>query len=263
MMRTVTRTTRPLAELVPEQGPRPAYPLPLSKLRGLTLPVRAALRRRGIATCERLLRVAGDAGDRDRLAREAGIDPGALLALVRRADLARVGGIGVVFGLMLEELGVRDVAALAAQDPAWLHARLRRYNERGAARPALADARGGRGLGRPGPRRARAGQLLGPGARARCLPAVPAPRPSLATRRRGRGPVLEFQDQHDAGVAQRVDGALPPQLEVAPEPLAVVVGLDRLEPVVEDVDPDQHAPASRVPPLTGARRARVPRANSG
>ena len=30
---------------------------------------------------------------------------------------------------MLEDLGVADVAALAAQDPAELHARLRRYNE--------------------------------------------------------------------------------------------------------------------------------------
>jgi predicted flap endonuclease-1-like 5' DNA nuclease len=102
--------------------------LPLSKLRGLTLPVRAALKRRGIVTCGRLLRAAGGAQDRARLAREAGIDPEVLLALVRRADLARVGGIGTVFGLMLEELGVHDVAALAARDPAELHARLSAYN---------------------------------------------------------------------------------------------------------------------------------------
>jgi len=39
--------------------------LPVSKLRGLTLPVRAALKRRGIATCGRLLDVAGGAADRD------------------------------------------------------------------------------------------------------------------------------------------------------------------------------------------------------
>ena len=89
----------------------------------------AALKRRGIATCGRLRRAAGGARDRDRLAVEAGIDPGALLALVRQADLARVGGIGVVFGLMLEDLDVHDVPALAAQDPVWLHARLRRHNE--------------------------------------------------------------------------------------------------------------------------------------
>ena len=109
----------------PEAG---GLALPVSKLRGLTLPVRAALRRRGIATCGRLLRAAGRADDRERLAREAGIDPDVLLALVRQADLARADGLGTVFGLMLEDLGVADVAALAAQDPAWLHARLRRYN---------------------------------------------------------------------------------------------------------------------------------------
>jgi predicted flap endonuclease-1-like 5' DNA nuclease len=102
--------------------------LPVSKLRGLTLPVRAALKRRGIVTCGRLLRAAGGARDRARLAAEAGVDPDALLALVRRADLARVGGVGTVFGLMLEELGVADVPALAAQGPAGLHARLAAYN---------------------------------------------------------------------------------------------------------------------------------------
>jgi len=102
--------------------------LPVSKLRGLTLPVRAALKRRGIVTCGRLLRAAGGAQDRARLAREAGIDPDALLALVRQADLARVDGLGTVFGLMLEDLGVRDVPALAAQSPAELHVRLFAHN---------------------------------------------------------------------------------------------------------------------------------------
>src|SRR5690348_10411921 len=96
--------------------------LPVGKLRGLTLPVRAALKRHRVTTCGQLLRAAG--GDRDRLAGEVGIDPEELLAPVRRADLARVAGIGTVFGLMLEELGVRDVPALAARDPAGLHARL-------------------------------------------------------------------------------------------------------------------------------------------
>src|SRR3954447_6848687 len=128
-MHTTTRTTGSLVRLGPGPAPQPQQPFPVSKLRGLTLPVRAALKRRGIATCERLLRAAGRAGDRARLAREAGIDPGALLALVRQADLARVGGIGTVFGLMLEDLDVHDVPALAAQDPVWLHARLRRHNE--------------------------------------------------------------------------------------------------------------------------------------
>src|SRR4051812_48427455 len=69
----------------PDPGPEPWRALPISKLRGLTLPLRADLKRCGIATCGQLLRDAGGADDRDRLAAEAGIDPDALLALVRRA----------------------------------------------------------------------------------------------------------------------------------------------------------------------------------
>jgi hypothetical protein len=140
MTHTATRTTGPFVGLVP--GPEPAQPLPVSKLRGLAVPDRAALKREGIATCDRLLRTAGHADDRDQLAREAGIGPKELLALVRQADLARVDGLGTVFGLMLEDLGVHDVPALAAQRPGWLHTRLRRYNgeERLARRsPALQE----------------------------------------------------------------------------------------------------------------------------
>ena len=82
---------------------------------------------------------------RARLAREAGIDPDVLLALVRRADLARVDGLGTVFGLMLEDLGVDDVTTLAAGAPAELHARLFDYNreERLARRsPAPGEVEG-------------------------------------------------------------------------------------------------------------------------
>ena len=128
MVHAATYTAGPLVGIASGPSPEPWRALPLFKLRGLTLPVRAALRRRGIATCERLLRAAGHADDRERLAREAGIDPDVLLALVRQADLARVDGLGTVFGLMLEDLGVRDAAALATQDPAGLHARLFAYN---------------------------------------------------------------------------------------------------------------------------------------
>src|SRR5690348_17754583 len=84
MAQTATRTAG-FVRLVPEPGARPAPPLPISKLRGLTAPLRTALKRRGITTCPQLLRAAGRAADRDRLAREAGTDPAALLALVRRA----------------------------------------------------------------------------------------------------------------------------------------------------------------------------------
>jgi hypothetical protein len=54
--------------------------LPVSKLRGLAPRVRAALKVHRVTTCGQLLRAAGGARDRDRLAREAGIDPDALRA---------------------------------------------------------------------------------------------------------------------------------------------------------------------------------------
>lgn len=109
-------------------GSAKAGALPISKLRGLSAPVRAALKQRRITTCGQLLRAAAWAQARARLAREAGIEPETLTLLVRRADMARVNGIGTVFGLMLEQLGVRDVRDLAAADPSELQERLRRLN---------------------------------------------------------------------------------------------------------------------------------------
>jgi Domain of unknown function (DUF4332) len=56
----MTHTAGTPARLVPGPDPRaPAPPLPVTKLRGLTAPLRAALRRRRIATCPQLLRAAG------------------------------------------------------------------------------------------------------------------------------------------------------------------------------------------------------------
>ena len=109
-----------------EDGP---LALPISKLRGLTPQARFALKARRVTTCGQLLRVAAKAEDRARLGREANLAAERLLELVQRADLARVNGVGTVFGMMLEDLAVRDVADLAGQDPADLHGRLRRYNQ--------------------------------------------------------------------------------------------------------------------------------------
>ncbi len=103
--------------------------LPLSKLRGLSILLRVALKARRITNCEQLLAAAATAPARRRLCAEAGLDDDEVLRLVRRADMARVNGIGAVFGMMLEELGIMDVPALAAADPVLLHGRLRSYNE--------------------------------------------------------------------------------------------------------------------------------------
>lgn len=108
----------------------PAYALPVSKLRGVPASTRAALKRQGINTCARLLERAGKAAGRLRLARATGVDPELLLRLVQRADMARINGIGAVFSMMLEDLGVRDTGALARQDPVRLHFLLKELNGR-------------------------------------------------------------------------------------------------------------------------------------
>ena len=105
------------------------YSLPISKLRGVPSQMRALLKLRRVTTCAQLLRSAGRVEDRARLSREAGIPTDALLELVLRADMARVNGVGTVFGLMLEDLGIRDVPTLAAREPAEMYEQLRGYNQ--------------------------------------------------------------------------------------------------------------------------------------
>ncbi|HEX8374669.1 MAG TPA: DUF4332 domain-containing protein [Geminicoccaceae bacterium] len=135
---TVTTTTE--AAVAPIRRPgRPAVtgagspagatsPLPVGKLGGVPPQALAILKGRRITLCSQLLAVAGKAVRREALAASSGLDPDLLLRLVQRADRARLKGVGVVFGRMLEDLGVRDVQTLAAQDPEVLHARLRAYN---------------------------------------------------------------------------------------------------------------------------------------
>jgi predicted flap endonuclease-1-like 5' DNA nuclease len=103
--------------------------LPLAKLRQVPPLLRAALKVRHITTSDQLLAAAGRFEDRAALAHAARIDPDQLTDLVRQADLARVKGVGWAFGLMLEALGVDDVATLAQQQPGRLHEQLCRYNQ--------------------------------------------------------------------------------------------------------------------------------------
>lgn len=102
--------------------------LPLSKLRGVPFQIRVALKVRRITTCGQLLGAAAAFTERDALARSARVPLDQLTELVQRADMARVNGVGTVFGQMLEELGVRDVVGLSKQDAEALHERLRQYN---------------------------------------------------------------------------------------------------------------------------------------
>ena len=103
--------------------------LPLSKLYNTPMQVRFALKKRQIATCDQLLAIAGQCEARKALARASRIDLEILTTMVRRADMARVRGIGTVFSRMLEDLGILDVAMLAVHDQQMLHEHLRSYNE--------------------------------------------------------------------------------------------------------------------------------------
>lgn len=119
-----------LVEPVGVEAPAVAPPsLPISKLRGVPQAVRMALKQRRITNCDQLLATAARPEGRGALARAIALDDESMLIVVQRADMARVNGIGAVFGLMLEDLGVYCVADLAACDPIELHDRLRAHNQ--------------------------------------------------------------------------------------------------------------------------------------
>ncbi len=126
----MTHVPTPPERLSTRARPGSHYALPVSKLRGVPTSVRMALKRQGINTCARLLERAGSVAARRELAARTGVDPELLLRLAQRADMARINGIGAVFGMMLEDLGVRDTTVLARQDPVELHRRLKQLNER-------------------------------------------------------------------------------------------------------------------------------------
>ena len=107
----------------------PAWSLPISKLRGVPQTARVRLKSRRITNCGQILEAAAVVGRRQALAQATGISLEILEAIVRRADMSRVNGIGAVFGMILEDLDIFDVAALARQDPLRLHTQLRDYNQ--------------------------------------------------------------------------------------------------------------------------------------
>ncbi len=102
--------------------------VPLNELKGATSTVLAGFKKQGINTSDRLLGKALTPQDRDALATAVGVDGPLLLALVKRADIARLKGIGRVYSDMLEESGATTISELAQCSPATLHATLRSIN---------------------------------------------------------------------------------------------------------------------------------------
>lgn len=118
------------ASKIGPRQPQSPLPFPISKLRGVPTPTRMILKRHKINTCPQLLAAAARADKRAALASATGIAPDLLTAIVQRADMERVRGIGAVFDIMLEIVGVCDVVTLAEQDAAALHAQLADLNQR-------------------------------------------------------------------------------------------------------------------------------------
>jgi predicted flap endonuclease-1-like 5' DNA nuclease len=119
----------PLAWRRPEVQARPyAMSLHISKLRGVTNQVRQRLKREGIVYSHQLIAAARDQRGRRRLAASTGVEEPELARLTRRADLARVHGIGAIFADMLERLGVDGTLPLAGEDPTTLHRSIARLN---------------------------------------------------------------------------------------------------------------------------------------
>jgi hypothetical protein len=107
-----------------------ARSLHVSKLRGVDVHTQVYLKRVGIHYSHQLIALAGKVQKRQSLANSSGIDEAILWRLVRRADIAQVCGIGMVFSYMLELIDIDRVSRLAREEPAALHRRLVEFNAR-------------------------------------------------------------------------------------------------------------------------------------
>jgi len=94
-----------------------AVSLHLSKVRGANTQIRARLKDCGVTNSHQLLQAAGPFRARVVLSGRTGIDMAALAYITKRADLARVKGIGATFSDMLEVVGVDTVERLASWVP--------------------------------------------------------------------------------------------------------------------------------------------------
>lgn len=109
-------------------APSPAA-IPICKLRGLPSAAQRKLKFFRIVKTNQLCEMASSDQQMLAFARSADIDPDLLLDLAQQADLLRVNGIGIMFMLMVKNVGISSVAALALQDPERLHASLCAYNK--------------------------------------------------------------------------------------------------------------------------------------
>ncbi len=100
----------------------------LTKLYGVDRELEMKLKTKGVKDSEDLIALCHSCGV-DQVAAELGIESETLRLLVNRAQLVRIRGIGEAYTILLEEVGVKSVADLAAQAPDELRSQLEQTNE--------------------------------------------------------------------------------------------------------------------------------------
>lgn len=88
----------------------------------------AKLRAVGVGSTMALLKAAADPASRKKLAADAGVDHGRILAWANMADLMRINGVGKQFAELLEAAGVDTVKELKMRNAANLTERMAEVN---------------------------------------------------------------------------------------------------------------------------------------
>ncbi len=100
----------------------------LTKLYGVDRELEMKLKTKGVKDSEDLIALCHSNGV-DQVAADLGVERETLSLLVNRAQLVRIRGIGEAYTILLEEVGVKSVADLAAQAPDELRSQLEQTNE--------------------------------------------------------------------------------------------------------------------------------------
>jgi predicted flap endonuclease-1-like 5' DNA nuclease len=103
--------------------------IPIKQLKGMDNELAGKLKVKDIRDSDKLLEHTASAKQRRALAKELEIDEARLLAIVNRADLARLKGVAGIYSDLLEQAGVDTIKELATRDPEKLHARIVQVND--------------------------------------------------------------------------------------------------------------------------------------
>jgi predicted flap endonuclease-1-like 5' DNA nuclease len=103
--------------------------MPIGKLRGMSYELELVLKEQGIYHSDQLLQATRTPAARQELAERINLDAESIRELAKRADLARVRGIGGVFADLLDHVGVGTVEDLATRAPIDLYSELLQTNE--------------------------------------------------------------------------------------------------------------------------------------